>query len=110
MIETGRHKKIDLEERICKMCSQKRVEDERHFLLECPVRKSLLKHVDPNEGDLNGQFIQLMPSSNQNVIYDIARYLKRTFKIRNNPNEEVSHRTSICFQSLVRWDLFQIIT
>ena len=33
MIETGRHKKIDLEERMCKMCSQKRVEDESHFLL-----------------------------------------------------------------------------
>ena len=98
MIETGRHKKIDLEERMCKTCSQKRVEDERHFVLECPaynkVRKSLLKHLDPNEGDLNGQFIQLMASSNPNVIYDIARYLKRTFKIRNNPNEEISHRTS----------------
>ena len=37
MIETGRHKKIDLEERMCKMCTQKRVEDERHFLLECPA-------------------------------------------------------------------------
>ena len=86
MTETGRHKKIVFEERMCKMCSQKRVEDERHFLLECPaynkVRKSLLKHVDPNEDDLNNQFIQLVASSNQNVIYDIARYFKRAFKIR----------------------------
>ena len=109
MIETGRHKKIDLEERMCKMCSQKRVEDERYFLLECPaykVRKSLLKHVYPIEDDLNNQFIQLMASSNQNVIYDIARYLKRAFKIRSNPHEQISHRTSFCFQSLVRWDLF----
>ena len=114
MIETGSHRKIDLEERMCKMCSQKRVEDERHFLLDCPaynkVRKSLLKHVDPNEDDLNNQFIQFMASSNQNVIYDIARYLKRTFKIKNKPNEETSHRTSFCFQSLVRLNLFQIIT
>ena len=110
MIETGRHKKIDLEERMCKMCSQKMVEDERHFLLECPaynkVRKSLMKHVDPNEDDLNNQFIQLMASSNQNVIHDIAGYLKRAFKIRSNPYEQISHRTSFCFQSLVRWDLF----
>ena len=111
MTDTGRHKKIDHEERMCKMCSQKRVEDERHFLLECSaynkVRKSSLKHVDPNEDDLNNQ---LMASSSRNVIYDIARYLKRTFKIRNNPNEKISHGTSFCFQSLVRWDLFQIIT
>ena len=69
------------------------------MLPECPacnkVRKSLLKHVDPNEDDLNNQFIQLMASSNQNVIYDIDRYLKRAFKIRNNPNEEISHRTMV---------------
>ena len=79
------------------MCSQKRDEDERHFLLECPaynkVRKSLLKHVDQSKDDLNNQLIQLMTSSNQNVIYDIARYLKMAFKIRNNPHEEISHRS-----------------
>ena len=102
VIETGRHKKIDLEERMCKMCSQKRVEDERHFFVECPaynkVRKSLLKHVNQSEDDLNNQFIQLMASSNQNVIYNIARYLKRAFKIRNKPHEEINHRTSFCFQ------------
>ena len=54
MIETGRHKKMDLEERMCKVCSQKTVEDD--FFLECPacnkVQKSLLKHVNPNEDDL----------------------------------------------------------
>ena len=71
-IETGRHKKIDLEERMCKMCSQKRVEDERHFFLErsayiYKIRKLLCKHVDPNEDYLNNQFIQLVASSNQNV-------------------------------------------
>ena len=67
------------------MCSQKRVEDEHHFLVECPaynkVQKSLLKHVDPNEDDLNNQFIQLMTGSNQNVIYGIARYLKRELRL-----------------------------
>ena len=60
MTETGRDKKIDLEERMYKMCSQKRVGDERHFLLKCPaynkVRKSLLKHVDLSEDDLTNLF------------------------------------------------------
>ena len=46
-------------------------------------------HVDPIEDDLNNQFIQLMASSNQNVIYDIARYLKRAFKIRSNPHDQI---------------------
>ena len=36
-----------------------------------------------------------MASSNQNVIYDITRYLKRAFKIGNNPNEEISHGTMV---------------
>ena len=44
MIETGRHKKIDLEERMCKMCSQKRVEDGRHFLLECQAYNKVRNH------------------------------------------------------------------
>ena len=35
MIETGLM--IDLEERMCKMCSRERVENERHSLLECPA-------------------------------------------------------------------------
>ena len=69
-----------------KMCSlKKRIDDECRFLLECPaydkVRKSLLKHVDAKEDDLNNQFIQLIASSNQNVIYDIARYLKRALRL-----------------------------
>ena len=38
MIQTGHHKNIDLEERMCKMCSQKRIEDERNFLLESIIR------------------------------------------------------------------------
>ena len=111
MTETGRHQKIDFEERICKMCSQKMIEDERHFVPEYSaynkVQKSLLKHVDPNENDLNNQLIQLMASSNQNVIHYMTRYLvKRALKIRNNPNEDISKRPNFCFQSLVRWGLF----
>ena len=35
MIEKGRHKKVDVEERFCYMCSEKKLEDELHFLPEC---------------------------------------------------------------------------
>ena len=56
---------------MCKICSQKTIEDEQHFFLERSaynkIRKSLLKHVDPKEDYLNNQFIQLVASSNQNV-------------------------------------------
>ena len=34
-IETGRHNRIPLNNRICDMCNQGRIEDEFHFLMEC---------------------------------------------------------------------------
>ena len=37
MTEKGRHKTIDVVERLCYMCSKKKLEDELHFLLECPA-------------------------------------------------------------------------
>ena len=36
-IETGRWKSIEVENRLCKLCSQNRVEDEYHFLFDCEV-------------------------------------------------------------------------
>jgi hypothetical protein len=35
-IETGRYKKLKLEERVCCSCNNKSVEDEVHFLIHCP--------------------------------------------------------------------------
>ena len=40
MIETGRHKKIEREKRFCPFCSSK-VEDEFHFIVECPIYNHL---------------------------------------------------------------------
>ena len=39
-IESGRHKKLRVEERICKICNTE-VEDERHFLINCPLYAEL---------------------------------------------------------------------
>ena len=36
-IETGRWKSIEVENRLCKLCSLNRVEDEYHFLFDCEV-------------------------------------------------------------------------
>ena len=53
MIETGRHKQLKIEERICKSCHLQKIEDEIHFLLECPaydnIREEYLKKlIDEN--------------------------------------------------------------
>lgn len=42
-IETGRHtvpKKTPIENRICQMCNSNSIEDEKHFILSCPLYKS----------------------------------------------------------------------
>ena len=36
-IESGWHKKLSVEERVCKKCNNNAVEDEIHFLCECPI-------------------------------------------------------------------------
>ena len=40
-IETGRFRKMKVEERLCEMCNLGKVEDEAHFLCECPRYKEL---------------------------------------------------------------------
>jgi len=40
-IEQGRYQQEPLERRVCVLCSMKQVEDEYHFMLECPVYEDL---------------------------------------------------------------------
>ena len=61
-IETGRHRDIPREDRLCKICDLKQVEDEEHFMTECPaynkirldffgkeklIAKKMLLEIDP---------------------------------------------------------------
>ena len=40
-IETGRHRNIPRDERICEFCDKNELEDEFRFLLVCPACKEL---------------------------------------------------------------------
>jgi hypothetical protein len=37
MIEIGRYKNLETEERLCKLCIAQTIEDEYHFLIDCPI-------------------------------------------------------------------------
>jgi hypothetical protein len=37
MIEIGRYKNLETEERLCKLCIAQKIEDEYHFLIDCPI-------------------------------------------------------------------------
>ena len=40
-IETGRYDKIARDERLCSLCNRNKIEDETHFLLDCPSYSSI---------------------------------------------------------------------
>ncbi len=42
-VETGRYKRIDKENRACLICNSEEIEDEFHFMMECPEYRSLRK-------------------------------------------------------------------
>ena len=89
-IEAGRwHKpnKIPYNERKCKLC--KTIEDEMHFLLECPmfsdirmlyIKKYYWKHSSMIK------FIELLKSENENIVKNLALFVYKGFEIRNNNN------------------------
>ena len=113
MIETGRHKQLKIEERICKSCHLRKIEDEIHFLLECPandnIREEFLKKlIDENRsGLLEEIFISIMKSNDCTTIRSLCKYLELAFVKRNEINAAMKdpprNKTSFSFQVLNRW-------
>lgn len=58
-IETGRYQDIPLESRICRVCNRNEVEDEEHFLLDCPLYLDLRKDSFDKANKINNSFTQL---------------------------------------------------
>ena len=58
-IETGRHRKIELQNRMCKLCNLNEVEDEFHFICKCPLYNYLRKDLYNNMNDINDDFDNL---------------------------------------------------
>ena len=90
-IETGRHSKpkIPLNDRICSHCNLTEIEDEEHLLLHCPFyseeRVHLFYKILTNEGSIfdgcpHQVFINIMSSTNGNVIFSLSKYLFKCFK------------------------------
>ena len=88
-IETGRHKKIEVDNGLCLKCNV--IEDEIHFLTECRVfdttREKFLKDlvdIDSAFGkqDHDNFFTNLMISSNCLVIDKLMPFITACFEIR----------------------------
>ena len=83
-IEKGRHFNIPREFRYCCYC-ETIVEDEIHFVLNCPLYDELrLKYIDRRfiGSPCTLKFNRLMSSRNEEVVKNLSMYLYYAFKIR----------------------------
>lgn len=86
-IEIGRHRNIDRAERKCILCNLNDLEDEYHFTLVCPIYNDLRKqyiqkyfYVRPSVA----KFISLLNSNKLNTLNNLAMYVIKAFKLREN--------------------------
>ena len=72
-VETGRHKKIERELRLCKMCTLGLIEDELHLLHVCPAYNDLRKKILPTP--TRRSILQYEPIS-------IAEFIREAYDLR----------------------------
>ena len=88
LIEVGRHRGLQVEQRLCKMCHLNLVEDEFHFLMICPaydnLRAVLLSAANVMLLDPKIQFSTIMRSENTIVIRRLAQFIMDANKLRDS--------------------------
>ena len=85
-IERGRHRNIPRNDRLCTLCIQRTIEDEFHFILECPVYNNIRMQYIPNWYRTRPNMIKLidlLSSTNVQLLYRLANYLIKAFEKRN---------------------------
>ena len=94
-IETGRHCKPKLLEydRICQYCGLNEIEDECHFLLQCPYYTEeriqlfvVILGEDPQtilENDCLSTFRNLLATDNETILFSLCKFLMKSLKKRN---------------------------
>ena len=60
-IEQGRYTKEKLEERICLLCNNGRVEDEKHFMLDCITYEDLRTKMWSSVEEITGESKESIP-------------------------------------------------
>ena len=81
-IEVGRHKKLKVEERICKLCDSGDVESEIHFLAHCPAYTQIRSHYFRNIDPVN--CIDILACKDKDTSYKLANFIDKSFKLRKN--------------------------
>ena len=77
-------------ERLCKLCSTREVEDEKHFLLECPAYENLRR--ESRWRDLFNQTQDMKAVMGQKDQLKLARYLLTASKVRRRHLEALAQQ------------------
>lgn len=86
-IELGRYRnpKIPVENRLCKVCDMSAIEDEKHFLIECPgytaLRSELLTNLNITGVSDDDKFLTCMKTADCKIV---ANFLISAFGERNH--------------------------
>ena len=81
-IELGRHHNIERSERICTLCDAKEIEDEYHFILQCP-RYSNLRNAHIKQYYHRHPIVQLLSTTSIKELSNLGKYLEQANKLRN---------------------------
>ena len=92
-IESGRHcnPRKPIEDRLCEICNNHEIEDEIHFLINCPFYCNFRSPIIQLAGSLNQhfhhlspkeQFIFLMCNPHPTLIQETALYIHKAMQIR----------------------------
>lgn len=90
-IEFGRYNAIERENRLCKLCNQKSVESEYHFLLCCTRYTSLrTKYLGNISWPCVQKFNTIMSSKNKIELLKISKYIKESMFLRKNTLDNIT--------------------
>ena len=82
-IETGRHKTIKVEERLCKMCKVA-VETEEHFLRFCPKYNYLRRRYFGGNIPSFLECVKIIQCDNKKSAFNLDNFFTKSFKIRKH--------------------------
>ena len=99
-IEIGRYHKKAEAERKCLVCDKNEVENETHFLVECPLyveeRSKYLNEVHikyHSTRQLRGEnlFIWIMMNEDTNLVRHMGRFIYESFQKRESATNDKGH-------------------
>jgi exonuclease III len=86
-IEVGRYHNIPRNERTCKLCNQKQVENEYHFMLTCPIYSHLRKRFLPGSFTSfpNKQALyRMFKTNNPKLICNISKFIYHASELKKS--------------------------